>query len=314
MKAYRTIVVTRCVPPDLAGERLDRIVAALLPNVSRRQAREIVLRGGVWQGDRRIRTQSLALPAGEMLTIVYPEGFDYPSVTLKATDILWEDAWLMAIYKQPGWYIQPTPWDVFGNVEHAVQLWLDAHGGGRVHLTHRLDRDTSGVLLISKRPEINRPMQRIWESGDIEKRYTALVCGVPPLAWSCDAPVGPGPQARQRIDLQRGRPALTQFQTLACTEAAAEIEALPATGRTHQIRVHAAHTGFPLLGDTRYGGPSHWRGHVIERAMLHAASLRFRHPKTGGLVDLACPAPLDYQKLREIILDGHSPSASAPTV
>lgn len=304
MRVDKPITHRVTVPPELAGERIDKALARLVPGLSRTRAREVLLRGGVWTGDQRVRAQSLAVTAEMPLTVVYPPGFAYPTLTLEAGDVLWEDEWLIALRKQAGWYVQPTAWDLFGNVEHALQSMLDARGGrrGRLHLTHRLDRDTSGVLIVSKRPEINGPMQKLWSGGGVDKRYLALVAGVPPEAFTGDAPLGPGPNARHRVDPVGGRPARTEFRRLAAGSSAAEIEARPLTGRTHQIRIHAAHAGHPLLGDVRYGGPAAWGEAPVERFMLHARSLAFRHPKTGRDTVLETPPPADYAAVREAVI------------
>lgn len=304
MTVDKPITYRVTVPPELAGERLDKAVPALVPGLSRTRTREILTRGGVWAQDQRLRTQSQPVTAGMSLIIVHPPEFRYPELALGAGDVLWEDDFLIAIRKQAGWYVQPTAWDVFGNIEHALGVFLQTRGGGkpRLHLTHRLDRDTSGVLIVAKRPEINGPMQRLWSSGGVTKIYHALVKGVAPEAFTADEPLGPGPNARYRVDTQKGKPARTEFRRLAAGAAASELEARPLTGRTHQIRIHAAHAGYPLLGDARYGGPTQWAGESVARVMLHARRLAFRHPKNQQEIVLEAEPPADYQALRERIL------------
>ena len=290
--------------PALQGERIDKALAALIPSVSRRQIRDILVRGGVWNGIHRIRSQCLPVAAGDVLVLVHPPGFIYPEVHLTAAHILWEDPWLVALNKEAGWYVQPNPWDVFGNVEQALIDFLQTREGKkpRLHLTHRLDRDTSGVLIVSRSPDINAQLQKLWNSGGVEKIYRALVSGHPQAEWSCSEPLGPGPNAKHRVDAVKGKPAHTDFKTLRTAGSAegpwAEIEARPRTGRTHQIRIHAAHTGHPLLGDPRYGGPEQLGGRPVSRVMLHAASLTLRHPKTGEAIRLEAPVPADYAALQ----------------
>lgn len=291
------------VPAELAGERLDKAVPALVPGISRTRAREILTRGGVWSHDQRMRAQSRPVEAGMPLIIVHPPEFRYPELVLGEADVLWEDDFLIAIRKQAGWYVQPTAWDVFGNIEHALGVFLQTRGPKpRLHLTHRLDRDTSGVLIVAKRPEINGPMQRLWSSGGVTKIYNALVAGRAPEQFTADEPLGPGPGARYRVDLQKGKPARTEFRRLGAGAAASELEARPLTGRTHQIRIHAAHAGFPLLGDARYGGATQWAGAPVSRVMLHARTLAFRHPKNQQEIVLEADPPEDYRSLRERIL------------
>jgi 23S rRNA pseudouridine1911/1915/1917 synthase len=303
---FRPHTLRATVPATLAGERLDKAIPVLFPAVSRTKARTILTHGGVWQGDRRIKTVSMQVTEGMELVVVYPPDFVYPSLTLGEHDILWEDEWLLALRKQAGWYVQPTAWDIFGNVEHALHDFLRAGNtkGVKLHLTHRLDRETSGVLIVSKRPEINGKMQRLWSTGGVEKRYLALVAGAPASDWTSDEPLGPGPNAKYRVDRERGRAALTLFTVLSKSpgEAYAEVEAEPKTGRTHQIRIHAAHHGHPLLGDVRYGGPAAVNEHPVERVMLHSRRLAFRHPVTGAAVTLEAEPPADYVATRSAAL------------
>jgi RluA family pseudouridine synthase len=291
------------VPATLAGERIDRAIAELAPTLSRRRARDILLRGGVWIGGKRVRSQNQPVVANDELTIIHPPAFQYPQITITDEDILWEDDWFVAIRKAPGWYVQMTPWDVFGNVEHAVNEFMRTKRNHHtpIHLVHRLDRDTSGVLLVSRNPVVNAPIQKLWGEGKVEKIYIALVAGAPPDSWQSDEPLGPGPNARYRVDPIAGKPALTLFQTRRRAGGIAEIEARPKTGRTHQIRIHAAHTGHPLLGDARYGGPMQVDDHPVERIMLHAESLAFRHPRTGANLKLQAEPPADYQHNREVL-------------
>ncbi len=288
----------------MAGERLDRVVPALLPQLSRRRARDILLHGGVWSGTRRIRSQSLPVTTGMELIVLYPPDFRYPTVTLDDSHVVWEDASLIAFAKEAGWYVQPNPWDVFGNLEHAAGEFLKRRDGRvpQLHLMHRLDKETSGIILLTKNPAVNGKLQKLWSSGDVQKTYLALVAGSPPDTWHCDEPLGPGPGARYRVDPNRGKTALTDFTTLAHGADASEIQAEPRTGRTHQIRIHAAHTGHPLLGDSRYDGPEAVAGQSVARTMLHALRLSFPHPQTGKTIVLEAPPPEDYRRLREALL------------
>ena len=298
--AEKPVTLRTTISPALAGERLDKALTALVPQLSRTRVREIIGRGGVWIHDQRQRKADAPVKAGVTYTLVHPPDFVYPEVKVEPAHVLWEDRWLIALNKESGWYVQPTAWDIFGNLEHALSDFLRLRDGRppKLHLTHRLDRETSGVLIVAKEPEINAPMQKLWGSGGVEKRYLALVSGAPPETWISDEPLGPGPQARHRVDRAHGRHARTEFRTLQRSGEFAEIEAVPRTGRTHQIRIHAAHGGYPLLGDQRYGGAAEAAGEPVRRVMLHAAQLTFRHPRTGEAVTLAAEPPADYAALR----------------
>ncbi len=305
----RPVTYRAAVPEALAGMRIDQALAQLIPALSRRRLRDILVRGGVWEGTRRLRSQSSAVQAGSELIVIHPPEFIYPIVEIAEEDVLWEDEWFVALRKQAGWYVQPTPWDLFGNLEHAAGEFLRRRMGKPVplHLTHRLDRDTSGVIVLARNPKVNAPMQRLWSAGGVQKRYRALFLGEPPERWESQEPLGPGPNARHRVDHERGRAAHTRFVTLLRGDGAAEIQAEPLTGRTHQIRIHAAHTGHPLLGDVRYGGPDLLDGMPVPRVMLHAASLQFTHPMTGAPVVLETEPPEDYQAVRRVVAGGDRP-------
>ncbi len=296
----RPVVYRVTVPENLAGERLDKALAILLPDLSRRRHREILNRGGVWELDQRIAHPARTVRAGQELTILHPEDFVYPSLQIEQRHVLWEDSDLIAINKEAGWYVQPTAWDRFGNVEAALIAFFQGRWGKppKLHLLHRLDRETSGVLIVSKTGRVNGPMQRLWSEGKVNKRYRFLCRGEVPEKWSCNEPLGPGPGGKYRIDAVKGKAAQTDFARMATSSVAGDIfseaEAIPLTGRTHQIRIHATCTGFPILGDTRYDGPD---VPGAERTMLHAAALRFTHPFTGKSIELEARPPEDYRRL-----------------
>ena len=292
-----TCIARVTVPAELEGTPLDVAIRALVPSLSGSQVQTILDHGGVWLGPKRYPDPALPVAEGMPLIVLHPLGFRYPSLQLTDDDVLWEDPWLLALRKQAGWFVQPTAWDRFGNVEHAVAVFLAQRDGlaRRLHLMHRLDRETSGILLLTKQPEVNGTLQRAWSTGKVDKVYTALVAGSPPDHWSCDEPLGPGPNARYRVaPATGGRDALTDFETVARADGVSEIRAWPRTGRTHQIRLHSVHTGFPLLGDERYAGPTHVGKIPIPRTMLHAGGLAFPHPQTGEPVELVAEPPADY--------------------
>lgn len=162
--------------------------------------------------------------------------------------------------------------------------------GRHVYPVHRLDRATSGALLLALNPETARRLQEQWESGGVEKRYLALVRGIPPEEGVIDLPVPRSPQGL-RV------PAVTEFRRLASFERYALMEARPLTGRLHQIRRHFKHISHPLIGDVRYGKGEHNRffreRFVLHRLALHAVSLEFDHPVTGERVRITAPVPED---------------------
>jgi len=227
-----------------------------------------------------------------------------PAVHITQQDILYEDRWLLALNKHAGWYTTPTVGDTENNIRVALTHFLQQRTEGAVtlHLAHQLDRDTSGILLCSLHREVNAPLQEAFTSGSIEKTYIGVCAGAPSEdvfalqtghgrkrgGW-CVYPL----EQVGRI-LPNNKPvryAHTSFAVEQRGGDAAIVRATPHTGRTHQIRLHLAELGHPLLGDERYGGPMMFRGQPVPFHLLHAARLRLTHPVLGDILSLEAPFP-----------------------
>jgi 23S rRNA pseudouridine1911/1915/1917 synthase len=265
-------------------------------------------RGGVWRNRVRIRDAAARVAAGDTIFIHTPPGGAYRDVVLDPRRIIFEDDDLLALDKPPGVYVESTPWDDDGHLRGAVAHFLGergrvAPGDPYLHLVHRLDRDTSGVLLLSKRQEVNAALQRAFVEGLVNKRYLCVCAGEPPAeTFVAETGHGRGRQGLFRIypleevgrELPGGarvKPMLTRFTVLRRMGDSALVLAEPVTGRTHQIRLHLAHLGHPLIGDARYGGPAEWRGEVAPQHLLHAETLSLPHPRTGSPLTIRAPAP-----------------------
>jgi tRNA pseudouridine65 synthase len=203
-----------------------------------------------------------------------------------ALPVLYRDAHLLAVHKPAGLAVHRG---AARDRTFALQL-VRNQAGRRVHAVHRLDRATSGVLLFALDPETARRMQERFAAGAVEKRYLALVRGIPPEEGVIDHPIP--------SDLEGPRvPALTAFRRLATFERYALVEARPRTGRRHQIRRHFKHISHPLIGDVRYGKGEHNRlfreRFGFHRLALHALELAFEHPETGEALRIAAPVPED---------------------
>jgi 23S rRNA pseudouridine1911/1915/1917 synthase len=271
-----------------------------------------VARGGAWVGLRRLADPEERLPAGATLTLRLPPAAGYSEVELGPGDIAYEDEWLLAVHKRAGWYVGPTPWDSVGNVLAAAGRYLAARAGVAppLHLAHRLDRDTSGVLLLSKAPEANAALQAAFAGGGAAKAYSCLCAGTP--LWSgLELRTGHGRGAGGRWRLYpldevgrelptgagRVKVAHSSFALERPLRGAALLRATLHTGRTHQIRLHLAHVGHPLLGDARYDGPATYAGVELPGHLLHAAALRLAHPVSGATLELASPPPPLFEAL-----------------
>jgi 23S rRNA pseudouridine1911/1915/1917 synthase len=200
-----------------------------------------------------------------------------------------------------------------GNALAAAGRYLERRDGAAppLHLAHQLDRDTTGLLLISKSARANGPLTAAFAGGEVAKIYRCLVAGWPAAAGQIRTGHGRASGGRWRVypledvgcTLPAGggrvKGARTEYALERQLEGAALLRAMPHTGRTHQIRLHLAHIGHPLLGDVRYGGPAGYAGLELPGHLLHAAELRLRHPVTGEQLELASPAPALFAQIAE---------------
>ena len=209
--------------------------------------------------------------------------------------VAWEDEHLMVVDKPAGIVVHPSPGHPTGTLVHGL-LERRARGGEdptRPGIVHRLDRDTSGLLVVARSERAHRRLQRMLRDRLLDRRYLALVHGRPPPALTVDRPVGRDRRSRTRMSTatEHGRPAVTHLRRLEDLGRHALLEARLETGRTHQIRVHLEAVGHPVAGDPVYGRRPDELG--LERQFLHSARLSFPHPETGEPLDLESPLPAD---------------------
>jgi 23S rRNA pseudouridine1911/1915/1917 synthase len=282
---------------DQPGQRLDVAIAAVLTDLSRSQIQRLI-KSEMVLVDGRPAKPAYRIEGGEVISVRVPvEGPLQIGPEAIPLDVLYEDADLVAINKPAGMVVHPAHGHTDGTlVNAALACWpgiADVGGQGRAGVVHRLDKDTSGVIVVAKTEAALQALQAQFRARAVHKRYLALVDGIPESNQGIiEAPLGRDPRQRKRIAVLRdGRPALTAYRLLEAFDHHALLEIEPKTGRTHQIRVHLAWLGYPVVGDQVYG----WRRPSIKlgRHFLHAVQLAVNSPSTGERLDFVAPLPSD---------------------
>ncbi len=249
----------------------------------------------MWVAGKRVTRLSRSVSSGE----TYAMAIEARTAQALEPRILFEDEWLVALDKPAGLPSQGTLSSAEGN----AIAWAERHVGQAVFSVHRIDSGTSGLLIVAKGREAATKLAEAFREGTVSKRYLAVGSGRLASAGSIDAPLRRSPTpGRWQIAISGGLPSQTDYQLLAASGATLLIAAQPRTGRTHQVRVHLAHAGAPLLGDRRYrGAPSvqlpAGGSFVAERPMLHASRLTVAHPGTGQPLEIVAPLPADFREL-----------------
>ncbi|MBP8002693.1 MAG: RluA family pseudouridine synthase [Chloroflexi bacterium] len=285
------------------GERLDRALAIAMPDLSRTQIQKLIKEGDIQLNGQPVKS-SLRLEHPEQVLVTLPE---IVVTELKPEaiplDIRYEDDDILLINKPAGMVVHPAVGHETGTLVHAVLAHCpDLPGiGGEIRpgIVHRLDKDTSGLMLVAKNDKALRFLQKQFKERTIEKTYMALVEGdiQPPTAF-IDAPIGRDPRQRKKMAVIRSqsftsRSAQTSYQLVTSYEAFSLIQCQPHTGRTHQIRVHLAFLGYPIVGDTVYGRRKQTL--PLGRHFLHAAALSFLRPSDKQHLSFEAELPADLQ-------------------
>jgi RluA family pseudouridine synthase len=296
------MILRKTVPIEQHGCRLDDAIAALCADVSKSEARRIIDRGGCTVSVALVRVASRSVKTGDVIEIGIMETGRFQELLLPPEALLYEDPELIAVNKPAGINSQRTPYQLKGTLEYWVSEYFKAQGSNEpARVVHRLDRGTSGAMLFPKSRQSAAWLSKQFQDGGVEKRYLALVCGRPAQEeWTVDAPIGKIASARYGV-VEGGKDSKTGFRTLASSGDLSLVEARPLTGRTHQIRVHLASIGLPILGDSTYGGQA------AGRMMLHCSGMTFQNSKK---VTISVTAPLDgeFAALVSGLPEGYSPN------
>ena len=279
------------VPDSAAGVRLDRFLAA--PLGSRARAQTLIDAERVLV-DGRPRAKRYAVHAGEVIQIDDHDQVPEAPESYGPVTVAYEDDYLLVVDKPAGVVVHPSRGHRTGTLAQA----LAGRGAGgedpwRAGIVHRLDRDTSGLLVVAKSDSVHRALKALLSERQLRREYLALVTGHPPArTGTIDAPIGRDRRDRllMSIDTDDPREARTQFEVERMLPDSSLLRVVLDTGRTHQIRVHMRAIGHPICGDTQYGAPGLYG---LERQFLHAQRLAFEHPVTHEAVDVRSPLPAD---------------------
>lgn len=298
--------------PAHAGWRLDRALAAAVPTLSRERLKALIRSGAVEAAGKAVRDPATRVRGEEALRVAVPE----PTPALNEPQdipltVVFEDEHLLVVDKPAGLVVHPAA----GNLDGTLVNALLHHCGGslsgiggvaRPGIVHRIDKDTSGLLVVAKTDVAHEGLAKQFAAHSIDRRYLAIVSGLPKTSQGIvDAPLARSATNRKKIAIvegNRGKRAVTRWRRLDVLKDAALVECRLETGRTHQVRVHMASMGHPLIGDPVYGGAGKTHGKLLRelqfhRQALHAAELGFTHPVTKRRLSFSSPMPPDMQEL-----------------
>ena len=291
---------------DRDGERLDSALSRLVPELTRSQAQRLIEQGAVTQAGRLVKKNE-KLPAGTALELEIPEVRETPIAAQDIPlEVCYEDADVIVVNKPKGLVVHPAPGHADGTLVNALLYHcagtLSGIGGAlRPGIVHRIDRDTSGLIIAAKNDAAHQYLSAQLADHTLARTYECIVVGaLREDRGTVDAPIARHPTGRKRMAVVAGgREAVTHWEVIARYPGYTHVRCRLETGRTHQIRVHMAYIGHPILGDTVYGAKKEVPG--LTGQCLHAVGLRFLHPRTHEVVELFCPLPEEFTRMLQKI-------------
>jgi 23S rRNA pseudouridine1911/1915/1917 synthase len=311
------------VPDTAVGQRIDVFLTALFDGYSRQQLKDAVQVGAA-EVDGRVVRPSHKLRSGQSIRFRLPAMASDDTVGENIElDILYEDDGMVVVNKPAGMVVHPAKGNWTGTLTSALayrfQSLSDIGGPTRPGIVHRLDRETSGVIVVAKTNAFHLHLAEQWHDREVKKEYLAITAAALDRDRDMiDAPIGKHPFQREKMAIrdrhESSRPAKTFYEVLARYNRFSLVKAMPETGRTHQIRVHMEHIGCPILCDRLYGGHSEITRSqllggrakpgevpVLTRHALHASRLQLRHPKTGQMMEFSAPLAPDLDHVVSIL-------------
>src|SRR5437763_2470165 len=309
------MALTITVPEDTDGTRLDRFLVSVLPEYSRSQIQRLIKDGHVRVGGREAKPNQ-PVKVGQQIALEIPTPIDAVAhAEALPLPILYQDSDLIVIDKPAGMVVHPAAGHASGTLVNALLHHVDDLSGiggeKRPGIVHRLDRGTSGLMVVAKDDAAHEELARQFRDREIEKEYVALVWGVVQAGRRIDEPIGRDPSNRKKMSARarRSREAVTRIVRAEHLKALTLAQVAIHTGRTHQIRVHLSAIGHPIVGDPLYGGvhrrvPGDVRAVThLERPFLHAARLVFKHPRDGRRMEFMSELPEDLQRVLDELRD-----------
>lgn len=299
------------IEEESEGARLDKALSFALPDVSRTYIQKLIEMGMIVLNGETALSKKIPVKAGDRLTVILPEPED---LNVEAEDlplaIVYEDDQVLVIDKEKGMVVHPAPGNfqgtlVNGILYHCRGKLSTINGTIRPGIVHRIDKDTSGLLMVAKTDSAHRSLAAQLAEHSITRGYLAIVHGnLPQDKGRIDAPIGrdPANRLRQKVTDRGGKQAVTNYTVRERFGRFTLVEARLETGRTHQIRVHMAHIGHPLLGDYVYGPKKNPYG--VDGQMLHAYLLGFVHPETGEYLEFQSPLPAEFERVLKRLREG----------
>ena len=304
-------IITATIAGDAIGWRLDRALAAAVPTLSRERLKALISSGGVAGPAGLVRDPAVKALAGDYLVTVPEPKPAHNEAQDIALEIVFEDEHLLVVEKPAGMVVHPAAGNFDGTLVNALLHHcagrLSGIGGvARPGIVHRIDKDTSGLLVVAKTDVAHEGLAAQFARHSIDRRYLSITSGIPiPVAGTIDAPLARSSANRKKIAIVgegRGKRAVTHYRIVEPLKGAALVECRLETGRTHQVRVHMASIGHPLLGDPVYGRVRNEQREILKtlnfhRQALHAAELGFVHPVTKAKLSFKSALPSDIQEL-----------------